>query len=197
MQRLWTIALALSLAACMGEIPGGDDDDDQPVVCEQARTYAGFGNRTLEADRPTIEPGSDRLRIKPYGALAAEYRAALGLSAFDTSLYAATFGRPPARWYIEPQASANTVYAAFALAFDACSQHTTADALYATAPNAQLADIVCRDHARKFWNREPTDAEASACATYAVDKTDPADAPAKRWAYSCAAVLSASGFLAY
>ena len=35
---------------------------------------------------------------------------------------------PPARWYQEPQASANTVYAAFALAFDACTTYTAAGA---------------------------------------------------------------------
>lgn len=196
--RIYFLVASLGLAGCVGNIDPGDDDDTQePVVCEQARTYLGYGNHTLEADRPTIEPGSDRLRIKPYGALAAEYRAALGLSAFDTTLYASTFGRPPARWYIEPQASANTIYAAFALAYVGCTTHTSSDPLYAQAPTASLADTICRDHARRFWHREATDAEVTSCVTYAVDQTNPADPPAKRWAYSCAAVLSASGFLAY
>ena len=190
---------ACSLAGCAGEIPGGDDDggDDEPPECPATRTYTGFGNRSLEADRPAIAAGSDRLRIKPYGALAAEYRAALGLTAFDTSVYAATFGRPPARWYIEPAASANTIYAAFALAFDACMQHTATGPQYAAAPDATAADLNCREHARRAWHREMSDAEASTCATFAVDKTDTADAPRKRWAYACAAVLTASGFLSY
>ena len=194
------IAFTLTLAGCSTMLPGGDDqtgDDDQPVVCEQTRTYTGFGSHTLEDDRPTIAAGSDRVRVKPYGALAAEYRAALGLTAFDTSDYATTFGKPPARWYIESAASANTIYAAFALAYDACTQHTAADPQYAATPEPVLADTICREHARRAWHREATDDEAATCATYAVSQTNPADAPRKRWAYACAAVLSASGFLAY
>jgi hypothetical protein len=161
------------------------------------RSYTGFGNRTLENDRPAIKAGTDRVRIKPFTALAAEYRAALGLTAFDTSTYAATFGRPPARWYTEPAASANTIYAAFALAYDACTQHTSVDPQYAAAPEPQLADLVCREHARRAWHREMTDAEAAACTNYSLNQTDTSDMPRRRWAYTCAAVLSASGFLAY
>jgi hypothetical protein len=198
----WTFVAALSLVGCAGEIDGDDGDgsgsgSDDPVVCEQTRTYTGFGASDLTATRPTIEPGSDRLRLKPYVALAAEYRAALGLTTFDTAAYAATFGRPPARWYQEPAASANTIYAAFALAYDACTRQTMGDARYAAAPDAASADVNCREYARRAWHREATDAEAATCVTYAVDKTNPADAPAKRWSYTCAAVLSASGFLAY
>jgi hypothetical protein len=197
--RSISLALVAALAACAGQIPTSGDDmmgDDEPPVCEATRTYTGFGNRSLEGDRPAIAAGADRMRVKPYTALAAEYRAALGLTAFDTAVYAATFGRPPARWYIEPAASANTIYAAFALAFDACSQHTAAGPQYAGAPEATLADLNCREHARRAWHREMTDDEAATCATYAVN-TDSADAPRKRWAYACAAVLTASGFLAY
>lgn len=203
-QRIqWTVLAApvLVLAACAGEIDGDDDGDgsgsDEPVVCEQARSYVGFGSSDLTANRPAIEPGTDRLRLKPFGALAAEYRAALGLTAFDTSVYAATFGRPPARWYQEPQASANTIYAAYALAFAACTQQTTGDARYEAAPTAASADANCREYARRAWHREATDAEAATCVDYAVNKTNSADAPRKRWSYACAAVLSASGFLAY
>ena len=202
-QRIqWTFVAVLTLAGCTGDISGGDDDgsgsgSDEPVVCEQTRTYTGFGGSDLTGTRPAIEPGSDRLRLKPYVALSAEYRAALGLSAFDTGVYAATFGRPPARWFQEPAASSNTIYAAFALAFAACTQQTTGDARYASAPDAASADSNCREYVRRAWHREATDAEAATCVSYAVDKTNPADAPAKRWSYACAAVLSASGFLAY
>lgn len=194
----WIFALAIT--GCTGEISNTGDDmpgDDEPVTCEQTRTYTNFGGEALEADRPTIEPGSDRLRIKPFTALAAEYRAALGLTAFDTSAYATTFGKPPARWYTEPAASANTVYAAFALAYSACTQQTTGDSRYATAPDAAGADLNCREYVRRAWHREATDAEAATCADYVMTKTNPTDDPHRRWAYACAAVLSASGFLAY
>ena len=188
----------LLLVGCVGEISeNAGDDTPEPVTCEQARTYTGFGGSALEADRPLIDAGSDRMRMKPFGALAAEYARALALPSFETTAYAATFGRAPARWYAEPAASANTVYAAFALAYSACTQHTASGGSFATAPEPQIAERLCHDFARAAWQREATDDEAAACAAYAVDKTNPADAPAKRWAYACAAVLTASGFLAY
>ncbi len=203
MRAMWMITAALAgfgLAGCVGQIDNTGDDDgsgSDEVTCAQARAYVGFGGKDLTAARPAIEPGSDRMRLKPYTALAAEYRAALGVTAFDTSAFAATFGRPPARWFQEPQASANTIYAAFALAFDACTQQTAGDARYEAAPNASSADASCREYARRAWHREATDAEAATCVDYAVNKTNPADPPRKRWSYACAAVLSASGFLAY
>ena len=202
MRRFQLIASSLVLAAaCTGDISSTGDDDgsgsDEPVTCEQERSYTGFGGNKLESDRPTIDPGSDRLRLKPFGALGTEYARALGLATLNTAAYAATFGRPPARWYQEPAASANTIYAAFALAFDGCLQHTATDAAYAAAPTPQTAATVCRDLAARAWHREATDDEVTACATYAATQTDPAHEPRKRWSYACAAVLSASGFLAY
>ena len=190
----------LLLVGCVGEIGGaGGDDTMEPeeVTCEQARTYTGFGGNALESDRPKIEAGSDRMRIKPFASLSAEYTRALELASFDTAPYAATFGRPPARWYNEPQASANTVYAAFALAYDACTRRTALGGDYNTAPEINIANRLCKDFAMRAWQREADAAETTACATYAIEKTNPADAPAKRWAYTCAAVLTASGFLAY
>lgn len=192
--------LVFALAGCVGGVTdggGGDDGgDDEPVVCEQARTYAGFGG-PLEGGRPEIVAGSDRVRLKPFTALATEYARALDLATFDTRAYAATFGRPPARWFAEPAASANTVYAAFALAYEACTQHTATAPIYADAPTVTSAGLTCRELARRAWHRDATDEETTACVTYAVEQTNSADAPRKRWAYSCAAVLSASGFLAF
>lgn len=192
-----------ALAGCVGDIGSSGDPDegsgsgsDEPVVCEQARTYAGFGG-PLEGDRLAIEPGSDRLRVKPYAALATEYARALGLATVNTQSYAATFGRAPARWYSEPQATANTIYAAFALAYSACTEKTTAATDFAEAPNANNAQRHCRDFAFAAWHREPSSDEIATCSGFALDKTNPADAPAKRWAYTCAAVLTASGFLTY
>ncbi len=207
MKNLLAILSALSLAACVGEIgssgddTGGDDDgsgsgSDNPVTCEQARQYVGLQG-DLTASRPMIEAGTDRLRVKPYGVLASEYNRSLGLSGFSTNQYKTTFGAAPARWYQEPAASANTIFASFALGYDACSQKTATGADYAMAPSDTVADRLCRDFARAAWQREATDAEAAACVTYATTKTNPADDTRVRWAYTCAAVLSASGFLAY
>lgn len=203
-KHMWIMVAAFAVSGCVGDITGtgdgdgsGSDDDMEPVVCEATRSYTGFGGDKLEASRPAIEPGSDRLRLKPYAALANEYKAALGLAAFDTATYAPTFGRPPARWYTEPQASANTLYAAFALAYDGCTQKMATDAQYATAPTTAAAEIVCNDLVRRAWHREPTAEETTSCVDYAVTQTLASDAPRTRWSYTCAAVLSASGFLAY
>lgn len=196
------LLFTFTVAGCVGEVGDtsgddeGSDEEMEPVVCEQARTHAGFGG-PLEAGRLPIAPGSDRLRVKPFGALSAEYMRALGLPAFDTTPYAATFGRAPGRWFNEPQASANTIYAAFALAYGACSAKTATGGDFTMAPAPAIADRLCGDFARAAWQREPSAAELAACTTYVLDKTKPTDAPAKRWAYGCAAVLTASGFLAY
>lgn len=192
------LSVVIALAGCVGTVTNDDDGgDDEPVVCEQARTYIGFARTPLEGGRPEIAAGADRVRLKPFTALATEYARALDLASFDTRAYAATFGRPPARWFAEPAASANTIYAAFALAYGACTQHTATPAIYADAPTVTSAGLACRDFARRAWHREATDEETAACVTYAVEQTNSADAPRKRWAYSCAAVLSASGFLAF
>lgn len=193
------VLFVIALAGCSGEFVGDDQPpgDDAPPVCEQPTTYTGFAGTPLEAGRPEIAAGSDRVRLKPFVALATEYARALGLGTFNTQAYAATFGRPPARWYAEPAASANTVYAAFALAFEACTAHTLTPPIYADAPNTTSAGLACRDFARRAWHRDATDEEVAACVTYTVDQTNSADAPRKRWAYSCAAVLGASGFLAF
>ena len=195
-------ALALSLTACTTDIAPSDDDEQQPdqpdpVTCEQTRSYTGFAGQALEMDRPAIAAGADRMRLKPYAALAAEYARALGLTTVNTAFYASTFGRAPARWYLEPAAGANPIYAAFSLAYSACNQMTASRAELAAAPDATNADAACRDFARAAWHREATDDEAAACATFAVEKTKPTDPPAKRWAYACASVLTSSGFLAY
>jgi hypothetical protein len=203
------ILSSLSLVACVGEIGGsggGDDDGEgsgsgsgsqEPVTCDQARSYAGLGGDALEAGRPEIAAGSDRIRIKPYGALAAEYNRVLGLTDFSTAAYAGVFGKPPNRWFEEPAASASTIYSAFALAFDGCSRKMATGGDYDLAPTAVIADRICRDLSRVAWQREATDDEASDCATYALNETPATDPPQKRWAYTCASILTSEAFLAY
>jgi hypothetical protein len=168
-----------------------------PPQCALTRSYTGFGGRLLEATRPALEAGADRLRLKPFAALATEYSRALTLAMFDTAAYAATFGKPPARWFNEPSASANTIYAAFALAYDACTQQTATDATYAAAPDPNTATLACHDYVQRAWHRDATAEETAACVTFAIDKTASISNPRARWAYTCASVLSSSGFLTY
>lgn len=195
------VALATSaLSACTGGIdnpdPNGEEPED-PAECAVTRSYTGLGGDALEANRVALSAGTDRLRLKPYAALATEYNRALGITDFSTAAYASTFGAPPARWFREPKASASIVYAAFALGFEGCLEHTATGATYAEAPTAASADPICRAQALRAWNRPATDEEVATCVDYAVNQTPAADGPRRRWAYACAAVLSASGFLAY
>ncbi len=196
------LLIAVGGVGCVGQPtePADDDGSDggvEPPTCEVTRSYDGFGGRKLEATRETLAAGADRLRMKPFVALATEYARALSLATFDTAAYAATFGRPPARWFSEPAASANTIYAAFALAYAACTQHTATDATYATAPDATSATLACHAFAQRAWHRDATDAETAACVSFALDKTTAVSAPRARWAYTCASVLTASGFLTF
>lgn len=203
---LVSIALA-GLLACNGELtnePNGDDDtteeeeednEPEPLCTVQARSYPGFGG-PLEAGRVEAVAGSDRLRVKPFAALAGEYRRVLGLDA-PTRPYRATFGAPPARWYEEPQASANTLFAAYSIAYEACLEYTATGEEFAAAPTAETAEQICAGMASTFWDREATADEASACATFAVSETKPEDGPRVQWAYACAAVLTSSSFLSY
>lgn len=204
--------LIAMVGACVGEAPSdtaGDDtagdeaaddsgdDDDGMQSCSTARTYAGFDGAPLEAGRAVLVAGSDRLRTKPYAALAEEYDRALGLDGTTTREYAATFGQAPDRWFTEPLPSASTLYASFALAYRACTQHTGGTAGYDQAPTPSSADAICRARAKAAWGRDATDVEAAACVDFAVATTTATDPPAKRWAYTCAAVLTAADFLTY
>jgi hypothetical protein len=51
--------------------------------------------------------------------------------------------------------------------------------------------------ARKFWSRAPSDDEVKACTDVALTDTASEPDAKRRWAYTCASLLSASGFLTY
>jgi hypothetical protein len=173
-----------------------DAAPEPPAVCAPARTYPGFGG-PLEVGRSELTAGTDRLRLKPYEALASEYRRVLGLATFSTARYASTIGQAPARWYLEPAASASSLQGTFMLAFDACLLHTETPAAFGTHPKPDTAAALCRDLARAAWDRDATDAQVVACRDFIVSHTPIGDTARRRWAYGCAAVLNAPGFLAY
>jgi hypothetical protein len=198
--------LAAAVPACVGGIadpPGDDVDDDdddgeEELACEQlGRTYTGIGGALLQAGRVEEAPYGDRRRMKPFSALRAEYQRVLGNQAADIDAFAATFGKPPARWYEEPEASANTLYASFTLAYQGCTELTATGEAYAAAPTEESAAATCAAFARTFWDRNAEEDELAGCVEYAVNGTaSEADARA-RWAYTCASVLTAAGFVSY
>ena len=199
--------LAAALPACVGDIaepPGDDVDDDdgddgeEELACETlGRTYTGIGGSTLQAGRVEVAPYSDRQRVKPYSTLSGEYGRVLGNQAADTEAFAATFGKPPARWFEEPEASANTLYASFTLAYQGCTAFTASAAEYAEAPTEENAATMCASFARRFWDRNAEEDELTGCIEYAVNGTASEANPRVRWAYTCASVLTAAGFVAY
>ncbi|HWL85827.1 MAG TPA: hypothetical protein VNO21_08500 [Polyangiaceae bacterium] len=207
---------------CLDDATCADGTGNPPTtttaICANfGAAYVGLGGADLTATRAEAVAGVDRGRSKPYSALVTEYARVLGADDNPTLLASsgATFDEPDARWYQEPQASAVSLYTAYRVAFDGCLQLTgvianasgsaQGDAKYGVAPDAQSAKTECQAWARKFWSRAPIDDEVRACIDVAVvssrqetiNGTTTDTAPARRWAYACASVLSATGFLAY
>lgn len=199
-----SVWLAAAATACVGGIadpPGDDvddDDDEEELACEElGRTYTGIAGTELQAGRALAPPYSDRQRVKPFSSLGGEYSRVLGNQAADVGAFAATFGRPPARWFEEPEASANTLYASFTLAFQGCLALTATGAEYAEAPTEDTATAACGSLARQFWDRNAEPEELTGCIDYAVSGTASEADPRRRWAYTCASVLTAAGFVSY
>ena len=189
---------------------GGSDGGDPGVITKQCKEtqvgYTGLGGLPLHADRFEATAGADRGRMKPFSALAEEYRRVMGLAAApNLQSSAATFAEAPARFYAEPQASAVNLFEAYQIAFRVCEGALT-QATYQAAPTEATAQAECSTWARKGWSRTPSPDEINACARIAV--TDSLEetlqggvkrqttAP-RRWAYACAGVLTAAGFLSY
>ncbi|WP_394823711.1 hypothetical protein [Pendulispora albinea] len=196
--------------------PGNPNNPNQVPTCGAATGVAhmGLGNVDLSKQLANVAAGVDRGRMKPFSALSTEYARVLGATnnpkaSLDSSK--STFGEPEARWSQEPAASAVSLYTAYRVGFDGCLQLTGAvangsgapqgDAKYNTAPDAASAKAECEAWTRKFWSRAASPDEVQGCVDIAVtasaqEGTTPTP-PKRRWAYACATVLSATGFLAY
>ena len=85
------------------------------------------------------------------------------------------------------------------LAYEACTNYVVNDAArFAADPSTVSADKECRAMQRAFWSREPQPAEIAACTTFALTKSqEPQGTAQKRWAHTCASVMSAAPFLSY
>lgn len=176
------------------DVAGPDPND--PAQCK-SREYLGFEGTKLHATRVVAVLGTDRQRIKPFSALQTEYPRALGNTPATLAGSGATFGQAPARWFEEPQANAVALQTAYNIAFDGCLTFTEAPAEFAAAPTPQTAETNCAAMARKFWSKTPSPQEIQACADVAVTGSASEAQPRRRWAYACASVMTASGFLTY
>jgi hypothetical protein len=168
------------------------------------KQYVGFAGTMLEAGRVDNDLGLERSRVKPYTALQGDYQRVLGNNPALVAQSATTFGQDAARWLTEPTSSAVTVYSAFRIAFQGCLTVTTnmANTQYQTLPSNTTAATECATWARKFWSRDAVQSEIDACVKVAMvdatrEGTNMNPAANRRWAYACASVLSAAGFMTY
>jgi len=207
------LSLASSLVGCAGSVadPGGDDSDGLlgidpttglPVLPGAndgpgGVIYKGFGGSTLGLDRATGEAGTETIRIKPFSALSTEYARVLGRTPSKLAGFASTFSSPPANWYEEPTASAISLFSAYQAAFEGCLAFTATDAAYAAVPTPASATTVCGNLATKFWSRSADGSEMATCVDVATVQTANETNAPRKWAYTCAAVLTSAGFLTF
>lgn len=184
--------------------PGGGGQP-APKCTDYGQQYLGFDAKDLTKDRVEEAVGIDRARFKPFSALETEYERVLPTRPQLLNGAGSTFATPPARWYDEPQATAIGIYTSYRIAFEGCLD-ITADAKYSAMPDANGASTECAAWARKFWSRDASPEEINACVqvatTDSVTETSLQGVTSnttaeRRWAYACASVLTAAGFLTY
>lgn len=184
--------------AVAGEGPdGGVVDPAAPKCVDFGAKYTGFAQTDLNDKRVNAAIGADRARIKPYSALKGEYNRVIGATPDSLDKAGASFGSPPDRFSAEPKASAIQIYSAFHVAFDGCLTFTQTAPEFAAAPAPDTASTQCTNMARKFWSRSATKDEVDACAQVALTDSATETDPRRRWAYTCASLLTSAGFLTY
>ncbi len=216
-----TLALTASLLLALGcsssnEFDLGMEGEENPPpvegpapvkTCKETqRVYTGFGGKNLTASRLEAPIGQERERLKGFEVLVDDYKRLTGLTPSILAESGPTFGAPPARWYSEPKPEAVALYQAYRVAFEACLTLTAKDAKYAADPVAASAATECTQLERKVWSRTPNPDEIQACVDVAVvDTVEETKAgagkiktdPRRRWAYTCAMVLTSPNFLTY
>jgi len=204
-------------AARQGDV-GDPVEITGPLCADMGRSHVGLGGVELTEGRGDGLAHGERGRMKPYTALTTEYARVLGDKASPQMIKetGSTFGGPPARWFIEPQPGAVNLYTAFNVGFEACLRTTggipvdqvTPDPKFKEVPTDGAVRPQCADWVRKFWSRDGSPEEIQGCVDVALGspKETVADngnlqtrdtTPERRWAYACASVLTATGFLSY
>ncbi len=172
---------------------------DQPVdlgSCAEGFSYEGFGGTQLVVGRDEDSVGYDRDRVKPLTALRGEYARVLGKTPALLEQLSNTFGAVPPRWYVEPEASAVSLYSAMRVAFVGCLEFTNTTEYDGTL-TLEGAEKNCTAFAHRFWSRNPAEDELARCVDVVSQKTNEEPNMRRKWAYGCASVLSSAGFLTY
>lgn len=164
--------------------------------CNGSVLRPALDGRLLDADRKELPAQSDRLRVKPYSALPAEFTRALGSQPTSIRNQNATFDTPDPRWAQEQELSAISLFRVYVAAYQACLTLTGTGTQYQTAPTATTATAECRAWQRRFWSATPGAAETTACANFAVSADNDGATPREKWAATCATAAASLGFLA-
>lgn len=173
--------------------------DNAPEIgaCDYTYSYEGFGGTRLEAGRADEDIGFDRDRVKPLSALTGEYARVLGTpTPALLSQLSSTFGQVPARWYVESEANAVSLFSALRVAFVGCVDYTN-NAQFDAMPDPTNAEVKCGEFARRFWSRSPDTNEVQSCVDLVTNGTARETQPRRKWAYACASVLSSAPFLTF
>lgn len=206
--KLRSISLfVVGLAAC-GDDPtnllgsrgpgngGGDGLPPEALECTakpEGRSYVNFDGAQLQEKRINENVGINRARQKPYAVLAGEYQRVLGAVPPRLATSAASFDAPDARWYEEAAYSGVSLNAFYDLSFDACRASVKETAM----PTPDTAKTFCSGLMRKAWSRTPTPDEINGCVDLATNKLGTEADPKRRWAYTCASILSSANFLTF
>jgi len=161
------------------------------------RSYAAFDGSKLEASRLNENFGVNRARVKPYGSLEKEYQRVLGVVPPSIKNAGGSFDIPAARWFGEPQYSGVSLHALATISYEACLAYTKGKPAFAAAPTEETAKTECTNLMRKAWSRSPSPEEISGCSNLATKALAEEKDVNRRWAYTCASVLSASQFLTF
>jgi hypothetical protein len=167
------------------------------ALCDSGKKYVGFGGIELTADRRDVDLGLERARVKPFSALQTEYPRVLGNTPALLAGAESTFGTTPARWFPAPQASAVAMFTAYRIAYQGCLALTAQPAKYNVEATQDTAMAECGAWAKKFWSRPALGPEIEACASVVVQESAAETNVRRRWAYGCAAVLTASDFMTF
>lgn len=188
------VGAALALPTALSQ-EGSEDDFGDGARCASRLSLAILGKSPTDELLAAADPQA------LVGAMLAEPAFMSRFARYANSALNEEPGLSPAEdstfWYEEPSASANTLYASFTVAYQGCLELTATGTAYAAAPTEATATTICTDLGRQFWSRTPSAEEVAPCVEYAVSETAGEPDPRRRWAYTCASVLSAAGFLSY
>lgn len=179
---------------------GADQESPQgALTCAPGKVYKGFGDAELAAGRVTEIPSEgNRFRIKPYAALLGEFKRVLATTPKSLTENADSFAEPPERWFLEPHASAITLFTIYRASYEAALTFVARDPkTYAAAPDEQSAALACTGFAKQAWNRLPSSEEMESCKNMALVETAEVRDVKARWAYVFASIMSATGFISY